>query len=164
MHCEFRSVLYVDQILPRIPLRMATHQVTPRPTHPQPFPKPALYEAMASLNRDLGLVVEDLNRLREFRFSRRDIDFLIAKTEHLRSRANAEFLERQHDRELKDEFHFWMIDRKFEDRYKDPDDVLIGAQRRLEELAAEEQDARAAARGFRKVRRRAEKRLAMPTS
>jgi len=57
-----------------------------------------------------------------------------------------------------------MIDRKFEDRYKDPDDVLIGAQRRLEELAAEEQDARAAARGFRKVRRRAEKRLAMPTS
>jgi hypothetical protein len=143
---------------------MATNQLTPRRTQPQPFPKPQLYEAIFALNRDLGLVVEDLNRLREFRFSRREIDALIAKAEHFRARANVEFLERQHSRELKDEFHFWMIDRKFEDRYKDPDDVLIGAQRRLEELAAEEQDARAAARGLRKVRRRAEKRLATPTS
>jgi hypothetical protein len=82
----------------------------------------------------------------------------------LRATANAELLERQRSRELKDEFHFWRIDRKFQDRYKDPDDVLISAQRRLEELATEEQDARARAVRLRKRRRRAEKQLAMPAS
>lgn len=143
---------------------MATEQVTPRPSHPQPYPKPALYEAISHLNRDLGVVIEDLNRLREFRFSRRDIDGFIAKVEHLRSTANAELLERQLSRELKDQFHFWKIDRKFDERYKDPDDVLIGAQHRLEELAIEEQDARDAARGIRKLRRRAAKRLIQPAS
>jgi hypothetical protein len=143
---------------------LAIHKVTPRPSHPQSFPKPALYEAIANLNRDLGLVIEDLDRLRDFRFSRRYINSFIAKTEHLRARVNAAVLERQQNRELKDEFHYWMIDRKFEDRYKDPNDVLISAKDRLEELAAEEHNAHTAARSFRRVRRRAEKQLAVPTS
>jgi hypothetical protein len=143
---------------------MATPHVTPRRSHPQPFPKPQLYEAIASLNRDLGMVIDDLNRLREFRFSRRDIDGFIAKAERLRSRANSEILERQLARELKDDFHFWKLDVQYEDRYKDPNDVLIGAQRRLEEMTAEEQDALAFARGLRHRRRRAEKKLATPTA
>jgi hypothetical protein len=143
---------------------MATPHVTRPPrTQPQPFPKPALYDAIAHLNRDLGLVIEDLNRLREFRFSRRKIDGFIAKAERLRSRANSEFLERQLDRELKDDFYFWKLDVQYEDRYKDPDDVLIDAQRRLEQLAAEEQQARDEASRIRQHRRRAEKRLATPT-
>jgi hypothetical protein len=139
---------------------MATPHVTPRPSHPQPFPKPQLYEAIAALNRNLGIVIDDLNRLREFRFSRRDIDHFIATTERLRARANTELLERQLSREIKDDFHFWMLDRKFEQRYRDPNDVLIDAERRLEELTAEEQDALTEARSLRKRRRRAEKRLA----
>jgi hypothetical protein len=143
---------------------MANDQVTPKRTQPQPFPKPALYEAISHLNRDLGIVIDDLNRLREFRFSRWDIDAFIVKAERLRARANAELLERQLDRELKDEFHFWMLDRKFEEMYKDPDDVLIDAERRLEQLAAEERDAVASARGLRKQRKRAEKGLSKPTS
>lgn len=142
---------------------MATSQATPRRTQPQPYPKPALYEAIFALNRDLELVLEDLNRLREFRFSRSDIDRFIAKTQHLRSTANAEFLDRQLARELKDDHHFWLIDKKFDDRYKDPDDVLISAQRRLAEMTAQEQEASAAARGLRARRRRAEKHLANPT-
>jgi hypothetical protein len=138
---------------------MATHQVTPRRTEPQPFNKPALYEAIAALNRDLGMVIEDLNRLREFRFSRRDIDGFIAKAERLRSRANSEFLERQLDRELKDDHYFWKLDVKYEDRYKDPNDVLIGARQRLQEMAVEERDALALAHGTRERRERAEQDL-----
>ena len=144
---------------------MATHQVTPRPTYPQPYPKPQLYEAIATLNRDLGTVIEDFNRLREFRFSRLYINAFIVKIEEIRAWANSEFLERQMSRELKDERHWSTLNRKFEKRFEDPDDVLIGARRRLEELAAEEKTARLAASDFRKVRRRAEKQLAtMPTS
>jgi hypothetical protein len=143
---------------------MATNQVTPPKTRPQPFPKPALYEAIFALNRDLGLVAEDLNRLREFRFSRLYIDAFIVKIEDLRSWANAEFLEQQLDREMKDWYHFGRLDRKFEQRFKDPNDVLIDAEHRLEEMAAEEQDALAEARGLRKRRQRAEKQIVKRSS
>lgn len=138
---------------------MATHQVTPRRTHPQPYPKPALYEAISNVNRDLGMLIEDFERLREFRFKRRDIDSFIAKAEHLRARANAELLERQLDRELKDEHHFSMLDKKFEDRYVDPNDVLIGADQRLEEMAKQERYALADARYLRERRKLAEDEL-----
>lgn len=138
---------------------MATHQVTPRPSQPQPFPKPQLYEAIATLNRDLGAVIDDFNRLREFRFSRLYIDAFIVKIEDVRAWANAEFLERQVSREHKDWYHFGKLDRKFEQRFIDPNDVLIYAERRLDELAAQEQDARAEARRLRKRRQRAEKRI-----
>ena len=138
---------------------MATNQLTPRTSHPQPFPKPALYEAIFALNRDLGTVIDDFNRLREFRFSRRYIDAFIVKIEDLRSWANAEFLDRQHDRELKDWYHFGKLDRKFEQRFVDPNDVLISAERRLEEMAADERYALAEASGLRERRERAEKQL-----
>jgi len=118
---------------------MATHHVTPHRTQPQPFHKPSLYEAIFALNRDMGLVIDDFNRLREFRFSRRYIDAFIVKMEDLRSFANGEFLERQKDREEKDSFHFSNLDRRFEQRFKDPNDVLIDAKRRQEQIAAEEQ-------------------------
>jgi hypothetical protein len=106
----------------------------------------------------------DFNRLRQFRFSRLYIDAFIVKIEDLRSWANAEFLERQVSREHKDWYHFGRLDRKFEQRFIDPNDVLIDAERRLEQLAAEEQDALAEARGLRKRRRRAQKRLLPPVS
>lgn len=143
---------------------MATNQLTPRPSHPQPFPKPQLYEAIFALNRDLGTVIDDFNHLREFRFSRLYIDAFIVKIEDLRAWANTEFLERQLSREHKDWYHFGGLDRKFEQRFKDPNDVLIDAEHRLQQLAAEERDALAEARGLRKRRRRAEKQLLPPTS
>ena len=138
---------------------MATHQVTPRRTHPQPFPKPALYEVISNVNRDLGMLIEDFERLREFQFKRKDIDSFIAKAEHLRARANAELLEHQLDRELKDEHHFSMLDKKFEDRYLDPNDVLIGAAQRLEEMGKHERYALREASDLRERRERAEKQL-----
>lgn len=100
----------------------------------------------------MGLVVEDFHRLREFRFSRLYIDAFIVKIEDLRSWANAEFLERQHDRELKDWYHWGRLDRKFEDRFKDPNDVLIDADRRREQIAAEERDVLREADRIRKQR------------
>jgi hypothetical protein len=138
---------------------MATHQVTPHRKKPQPYPKPALYETIASLNRDLGLVIDDLNRLRDFNFSRRDIDGFVAKAEHLRSRANSELLERQLERELMDDSHFWFLEQRYEDRYKDPNDVLIDAERRLEEMTLEERRALTSARETRERRELAEKQL-----
>lgn len=132
---------------------MASNHVTRPPrTQPQSYPKPALYEAISALNRDLGVVVEDFHRLREFRFSRLYIDAFIVKVEDLRAWANSEFLERQVGRELKDWHHFSQIDRKFEDRYKDPDDVLIEAERRRAQVAAEEKDVLARAARIRKQR------------
>ena len=143
---------------------MATTQLTPHPTQPQPFNKPALYEAISNLNRDLGTVIEDFDRLREFRFSRRYIDAFIVKIEDLRAWANSEFLDRQHSRELKDWNHFGKLDRKFERRFLDPNDVLIDAERRLEQMTVEEQDALYEARQLRKRRQRAAKRLAPLTA
>ena len=60
---------------------------------------------------------------------------------------------------MKDDHHFWLLDRKFEDRYKDPNDVLIGAERRLEEMANEDRYALRRARKLRERRERAEKQL-----
>lgn len=131
---------------------MATNQLTPRRSQPQPFHKPALYEAIFALNRDLGLVVDDFNRLREFRFSRLYIDAFIVKIEEIRAWANGEFLERQHSRELKDEHHWSTLDRKFEQRFKDPNDVLIDAKRLQERRAAEEQHVLTEADRIRKQR------------
>lgn len=138
---------------------MATEHVTPRRTQAQPYPKPALYEAIANVNRDLGLLIADFDRLREFRFKRQDIDAFIAKTEHLRSRVNGELLEHQLARELKDEHHFWLLDKKFEDRYEDPNDVLIGAKLRLEQMASEERHAVQEADRIRERRKRGEQEL-----
>ncbi len=143
---------------------MATTQLTPHPTQPQSFNKPALYEAISNLNRDLGTVIEDFDRLREFRFSGRYIDAFIVKIEDLRAWANSEFLERQQSRELKDWNHFGKLDRKFERRFLDPNDVLIDAERRLEQMTVEEQDALYEARQLRKRRQRAAKRLAPLTA
>ena len=143
---------------------MAILQITPRPSHPQPYPKPELFEAIAALNRDLGVVIEDFNRLREFRFRSSNIDGFVAKVERLRAYANSEFLERQLSRELKDDFHFSKMERKFDGRYRDPNDVLIDAQQRLAEMVVEEREAQGFARGSRMRRRRAEKLLVKAAS
>lgn len=65
---------------------------------------------------------------------------------------------------LKDWNHFGQLNRKFERRFIDPNDVLIDATHRMEELAAEERDALSDARELRKRRRRAEKTLAPLTA
>lgn len=106
---------------------MATPHVTR--TQPHPFPKPALYAAIADLNRDLELVLDDLRKLREFQFRRELMDAFIVKIEDLRAWANSEFMEVQLDRELKDCAHWERLDRRFEDQSRDPNDVLIDADR-----------------------------------
>jgi hypothetical protein len=112
----------------------------------------------------LGLVVDDFHRLREFRFSRLYIGAFIVKIEDLRAWANGEFLERQLEREMKDWFHFGQLDRKFEDRYKDPNDVLIDAKRLQEQRAAEEQDVLTKADRIRKQRAAEKRRAAKKTT
>ena len=138
---------------------MAIDQVTPRPTSPQPFPKPALYEAIATINRDIGHLIDGFDSLRQFRFGRRKIDSFIANVEHLRARVNSELLERQLNRELKDEHHFWRLETKFEKPFIDPNDVLISAVHRLEEMAEEERRADEQMREMRASRENAEERL-----
>jgi hypothetical protein len=70
--------------------------------------------------------------------------------EDLRAWANAEFLERQVSREMKDWHHFSQLDRKFERRFKDPNDVLIDAKRLQEQRTAEQQEVLAEADRIRK--------------
>ena len=107
---------------------MATPHVTRPPrTQPQPFLKPALYAAVADLNRDLEVVIEDFRKLREFQFKHEMMDAFIVKIEDIRAWSNSELLETQHDRELKDWAHWGQIDRRFDAQYKDPNDVLLEA-------------------------------------
>jgi len=122
---------------------MATNELTRPPrkqptSQPQPFPKAGLYEAIFALNRDLELVVEDFKRLREFRFRRDLLDAFIVKIEDLRAWSNSEFLETQHDRELKDWAHWERIGKRFDQRYIDPNDVLLEADRIRKERTANE--------------------------
>lgn len=104
---------------------MATSHVTRPPQ--QAVPKAALYAAIADLNRDLDAVLDDFRRLRELRFRREFMDAFMVKIEDLRCWSNSELLETQHDRELKDWAHWGRLNRRFDQRYRDPEDVLLEA-------------------------------------
>ena len=100
---------------------------------PSPEPEPVI-----GYFEELELVVEDFKRLREFRFRRDLLDAFIVKIEDLRAWSNSEFLETQHDRELKDWAHWERIGKRFDQRYIDPNDVLLEADRIRKERAANE--------------------------
>ena len=116
---------------------MAVNQIT-RPTRAQTqlFSKPALYAAVADLNRDLQLVLDDFRRLRQFRFSREFMDAVEVQIEELRAWSNGELLETQLDRELTDWAHWGRRHRTWEKRLRDPGDVLIEADRPRQKQAA----------------------------
>jgi len=67
----------------------------PPRTPPQSFSKPALYAAIADLNRDLQLVLDDVRCLRQFRFRREFMDAVEVQIEELRAWSNGELLETQ---------------------------------------------------------------------
>lgn len=104
---------------------MATSHVTRPPQ--QAVPKPALYAAIADLNRDFEVVIDDLRKLRQLQLKPEMMDAFIVKLEDLRAWSNSELLEMQHDRELKDWGRWGQLNRRFDARYRDPNDVLIEA-------------------------------------
>ena len=116
---------------------MAVNQITrpPRP-HLQLFSKPALYAAIADLNRDLQLVLDDFRRLRQFRFSREFMDAVEVQIEELRAWSNGELLETQLDRELSDWTHWGRRHHALEKQLRDPGDVLLKADRPRQKPAA----------------------------
>lgn len=104
---------------------MATSHVTRPPQ--QAVPKPALYTAIADLNRDFEVVIDDLRKLRDLRLKPEMMDAFIVKIEDIRAWSNSELLEIQHDRELKDWGRWGQLNRRFDASLKDPNDVLIEA-------------------------------------
>lgn len=104
-------------------------RIRPPRTPPRFFSKPALYAAIADLNRDLQLVLDDFRRLRQFRFRREFMDAVEVQIEELRAWSNGELLETQYDRELTDWAHWGRQHSAWEMRLRDPGDVLLEADR-----------------------------------
>lgn len=126
---------------------MAVNRTTRPPRiQTQLFSKPALYAAIADLNRDLQLVLDDFRRLRQFRFRREFMDAVEIQIEELRAWSNGELLETQHERELTDWAHWGRRHEAWEKRLRDPGDVLIEAGRLRKKQAAKRPAARSRSR------------------
>lgn len=116
---------------------MAVDRITRPPcTQTQLLSKPALYAAIADLNRDLQLVLDDFRRLRQFRFRREFMDAVEIQIEELRAWSNGELLETQLDRELTDWAHWGRRHEAWEERLRDPGDALIEADRLRQQQTA----------------------------
>jgi hypothetical protein len=85
---------------------------------------------MAKINRDFERVIADLEQLQGFGFRKELMRAFAVKAEELRSWVNSELIETRHDRELADWARFGRLNRKWQKRYEDPDDVMLEAAKR----------------------------------
>ena len=92
--------------------------------------KNRLYETVYDLNRGFAVVLETFERLEKQAFFRRD--YLRAfrnMADELRARTNHELTETLRDREQQEAAQFGRLCRKWERRFKSPEDVLILGKR-----------------------------------
>jgi hypothetical protein len=92
--------------------------------------KAALYKVIAKINRDFERVIADLEQLQALGFRKERMTAFSVKVEELRSWVNSELLETQHDRELTDWARFGRLNRRWQKRYQDPNDVVLEAAKR----------------------------------
>ena len=89
-----------------------------------------VYEALHSLNQAFGQVLADLRRLQEFTFFRREpLGHFQVVVEETRAWANFELLEVLLDREQDAWARFGRLRDRWEKKYRDPDDILLEAER-----------------------------------
>jgi hypothetical protein len=95
-----------------------------------------VYETLHSLNQGFEQVLTDLVRLQEFPcFRREPLGHFQVLVEETRAWANFELLEVLHGREQDDWTRFGRLRRAWDKRYRDPNDVLIEAERLKGELS-----------------------------
>jgi hypothetical protein len=89
-----------------------------------------VYEALHSLNQAFEQVLADLGQLQDFpTFRRALLRHFQVVLEETRAWANFELIEAMHAREQDDWAHFGRLRHRWEKRYRDPNDVLIEAER-----------------------------------
>jgi hypothetical protein len=101
----------------------------------EPSQKLRVYETLRSFNQGFDQVLADFRRLQQFPFFRREVlrHFRVV-VEETRAWANFEVAEVMDSREQKDWARFGRQRHQFERQYRDPDDVLIEAEKRKREL------------------------------
>lgn len=118
--------------LPDAPLRV---------NHVQPLPTTSSsYRAVANLNRGFEQDRHNLAALQEFNFF--PAESLIAWgniLSRLQAEASLRLLDAIHDRLMNNALYYDRLCWKRERQLEDPDDVLLKAERRKQELAAEQQ-------------------------
>jgi hypothetical protein len=97
-------------------------------------PKLRIYESLFLLNESMDRLHTLLREMGKFAFvDKESVQCAILEIEEVRCDMNADFMEHLADRERFDEGRFWKQRRRFEKKWRDPDDVYIDVQRREEE-------------------------------
>ena len=102
-----------------------------------------VYEALSTLNQHFETVLLDLERLKDLglfrdRFPREFLKTCCATIQEMHAGANLEVIQLLQDREERDRTHFGGLRHQWEQKYEDPNDVLIQAERRKRPSARKE--------------------------
>ena len=94
-----------------------------------------VYQIIFTLNQGFEQVLANLRSLREFPFFRREFlqEFQVM-VEETRACVNFELVEAMHGREQDDWTRFGRLRQQWEKRYRDPNDVIIEAERLKQKL------------------------------
>jgi hypothetical protein len=91
-----------------------------------------VYEALFTLNQAFEQVLSNLRHLQAFPFFRREfLREIQVVVEETQAWVNFDLIEVMHSREQDDWTRFGRLRQKFEKKYRDPNDVLIEAGRKL---------------------------------
>jgi hypothetical protein len=102
----------------------------------KPLPsKTRVYESLYALNRGFEITLLSLERLENLGMFRLEhLNAFKVSLEHTRAQANEELIETLHEYELEQSAHFDGMEREWEGRLKDPDDVFFAARDRKQEI------------------------------
>jgi hypothetical protein len=108
---------------------------SPFPTQPSArSPKLRIYEHLFLWNQGVDHVVALLRDMEKFPFSDKEsVQSAVAEIEEVRCDMNADFIKHLADSERFDEGRFSKQRHAFEKKWRDPDDVYIDVERRVEE-------------------------------
>jgi hypothetical protein len=97
--------------------------------------KTRVYESLYALNQGFEITLLSLQRLEHLGMFR--LEYLNAfkvSLEHTRAQVNEELIEILHEYEVEQSAHFDGMEREWERRFKDPDDVFFAARDRKQEI------------------------------
>lgn len=111
-----------------------------RVDHVQPLPTPSsAYQALAELNRGFEQQTHNLNALHRFNFFPEELLRAWGNMLHrLQAEASLRLIDTVYDRLTNNALYYDRLCRTREKQLEDPDDVLIQAEYRRQEIAAEE--------------------------
>jgi hypothetical protein len=94
-----------------------------------------IYEGIFNLNRAFHATLLSLERLENLGFFRAEyLNACKIELEHTRANANDELIETLRDYEQDEGFRFWQMQKEWDDKLKDPDDVFFAAKNRKQEI------------------------------